>query len=1052
MHTYQKEQKGIKEVLEQVSQLFADHPDLLMEFTYFLPDAVQEQAKERLHRAARESEARRISRLQAAKGQGGRKGQAGGPNNMNMNMRGPNGELLNPMMGNMNMNMMNQQMMMDTNMNMNMNMGQQMGGQQGGMVGNKRSRADRDAMRAAAAAGGVPQGMTPAQQQNYAMQLAAAGIDDPQGMARKGMMGMNMGMTMGNGYGGMPGQPNAPGGGQPKKVNRRKNAAVPPGMLMMADGTLLNVGSGAMDMKGAGGVGGLSQHHQMMLLQQQQQALAHQLQLQQHQQQQAHIQRSKESLMSVSAERRYFEQVKEVLTATSRETWQEFVKVLELFSNDAVSKEDMLDLIGDLFGPQHNDLFHEFKRLLSSREEYDEHKSDVWYAVPLSEIDFTQCRKCTPSYRALPRDYPKAKCTERSEEEAGMLNDQWVSIPIGSEESYSFKHMRKNQYEEALFKVEDERFEIDMVIDSNMCTIRVLEPLAEEILNMKQIETLPRGAATANGGVNGDSAQSSAAALGANSASIAPRFSFQLEKRHLSTIHLNSIARIYGDHGEEILELLRRNPAGTIPVLLKRLKQKDMEWRKARAELNKHWKEVVEKNHIRSFDHRSFYFRQQDKKYMSTRQLVTEITALANPPPPVASSSSGGGAAGGNGTSNDVNSAFEDSENTGLFPKVTTEAEGLLAGMSPHIVLNYDNDAHLVHRDIYRIMCHAAETTLTSSVDKERLAALWRDLLRVFFNIPVHYLYSTAPGVASAATTPSTAGSTSSVNGDTASDSSAMNVEVPPVPAAAYKLSASDAWPAHTKVITTYGSGEVLGYREVDGMYSVRLPFGVAYLSPSSVHGSEQLSTNALYVIGVTPAEHAGQPDVIYNGMVSSNADATADKAASNTVKDPSKLFYGTQMCYIFMRLHHAMYVRLRIAKQLAADATQSNRYGAGTQDDEESSPASKRPVYNYFLSQVQGLVEGSVDNARFEEFCRTLLGNKSYVLYTLDKLIAQAVKHLQAMANDENVTKLVGLFIYHHHHDSNSSNNAVDPAVYRDHVSCILSHTMEDVFRIQVN
>lgn len=43
LHTYQKEQKGIKEVLEQVSHLFADHPDLLMEFTFFLPDAVQDQ-------------------------------------------------------------------------------------------------------------------------------------------------------------------------------------------------------------------------------------------------------------------------------------------------------------------------------------------------------------------------------------------------------------------------------------------------------------------------------------------------------------------------------------------------------------------------------------------------------------------------------------------------------------------------------------------------------------------------------------------------------------------------------------------------------------------------------------------------------------------------------------------------------------------------------------------------------------------------------------------------------------------------------------------------
>ena len=38
--------------------------------------------------------------------------------------------------------------------------------------------------------------------------------------------------------------------------------------------------------------------------------------------------------------------------------------------------------------------------------------------------------------------------------------------------------------------------------------------------------------------------------------------------------------------------------------------------------MNKHWKEVVEKNHYKSFDHRSFYFRQADKKYLSTKQLV----------------------------------------------------------------------------------------------------------------------------------------------------------------------------------------------------------------------------------------------------------------------------------------------------------------------------------------------------------------------------------------------------------------------------------------------
>jgi paired amphipathic helix protein Sin3a len=70
LDTYQKEPKGIKEVLEQVSHLFADHPDLLMEFTHFLPYAVQDQAKERLNRAVKEEEQRRTLLLQQQQQQG----------------------------------------------------------------------------------------------------------------------------------------------------------------------------------------------------------------------------------------------------------------------------------------------------------------------------------------------------------------------------------------------------------------------------------------------------------------------------------------------------------------------------------------------------------------------------------------------------------------------------------------------------------------------------------------------------------------------------------------------------------------------------------------------------------------------------------------------------------------------------------------------------------------------------------------------------------------------------------------------------------------------
>lgn len=40
LHTYQKEQKSINQVYAQVAELFQDHPDLLEEFSQFLPEAV----------------------------------------------------------------------------------------------------------------------------------------------------------------------------------------------------------------------------------------------------------------------------------------------------------------------------------------------------------------------------------------------------------------------------------------------------------------------------------------------------------------------------------------------------------------------------------------------------------------------------------------------------------------------------------------------------------------------------------------------------------------------------------------------------------------------------------------------------------------------------------------------------------------------------------------------------------------------------------------------------------------------------------------------------
>ena len=52
MHEYKEDKQSIESVLEEVAELFCGHPDLLKEFAFFLPEAVQAQASARLLEAA----------------------------------------------------------------------------------------------------------------------------------------------------------------------------------------------------------------------------------------------------------------------------------------------------------------------------------------------------------------------------------------------------------------------------------------------------------------------------------------------------------------------------------------------------------------------------------------------------------------------------------------------------------------------------------------------------------------------------------------------------------------------------------------------------------------------------------------------------------------------------------------------------------------------------------------------------------------------------------------------------------------------------------------
>lgn len=57
--------------------------------------------------------------------------------------------------------------------------------------------------------------------------------------------------------------------------------------------------------------------------------------------------------------------------------------------------------------------------------------------------------------------------------------------------------------------------------------------------------------------------------------------------------------RIYGDKSAEIIDGLKKTPHIAVPLVLKRLKAKDEEWKEAQKQFNKIWREQNEKYYLK---------------------------------------------------------------------------------------------------------------------------------------------------------------------------------------------------------------------------------------------------------------------------------------------------------------------------------------------------------------------------------------------------------------------------------------------------------------------
>uniref|UniRef100_A0A8D3BYL7 Paired amphipathic helix protein Sin3a n=1 Tax=Scophthalmus maximus TaxID=52904 RepID=A0A8D3BYL7_SCOMX len=297
----------------------------------------------------------------------------------------------------------------------------------------------------------------------------------------------------------------------------------------------------------------------------------------------------------VGTESLFFEKVRKALR--SAEAYDNFLRCLVIFNQEVISRAELVQLVLPFLG-KFPELFNWFKNFLGYREmahieTYPKERATEGIAM---EIDYASCKRLGSSYRALPKSYQQPKCTGRTPLCKEVLNDTWVSFPSWSEDS-TFVSSKKTQYEEHIYRCEDERFELDVVLETNLATIRVLETVQRKLSRMSAEEQAKFRLDNTLGGSS-------------------------------EVVHRKAIQRIYGDKAPDVIDGLKKNPAVSVPIVLKRLKTKEEEWREAQRGFNKIWRDQNEKYYLKSLDHQGINFKQNDTKVLRSKSLLNEIESI----------------------------------------------------------------------------------------------------------------------------------------------------------------------------------------------------------------------------------------------------------------------------------------------------------------------------------------------------------------------------------------------------------------------------------------
>lgn len=690
-----------------------------------------------------------------------------------------------------------------------------------------------------------------------------------------------------------------------------------------------------------------------------------------------------------------------------------------LYNHEIVSRTELIGLVNNFIG-RFPDLMKWFKEFLGFRDgisamnqsitidgfdttqpaQNRQRERDRIASEAGMEIDYSSCKRHGASYRGLPKSFVQPKCTGRTLLCREVLNDTLVSFPSWSEDS-TFVSSRKTQYEEYIYRCEDERFELDIVIESNLLTIRVLEAVKRKIDKM----------------------------------SFEEKNRFKLDDTLGGTscvIHQRAIRRIYGDKAPEIIEGLKKNPVVAVPLVLRRLKAKDEEWRDAQKQFNKIWREQNEKYYLKSLDHQGISFKQNDIRYLRSKSLIKEIEDLQreNQDDDLNNSAAGGG---------DMAATTEIGSSSGL----------------PHITLVY-KDKDMLDEACNLIIHHVKRQTSIHKDEKQKIKQLMRQFIPDLFFAPRGELSDDEIDENDEQMEDDESSERRYDSSDTnrkSSENRNHKNDMPSSPKPSSKFNReSPKLSCDESPLKDPELGEPIRSEQRKYLSDIASPRKDEAI-PISLDGQDHQKLEPLSVITDNNVNKDCEDPLNHTDTLQKDASLIKSPQQALQNKDPEdsyQLFYIDDKWYCFLRLHHILCQRLgsiyERSKTLIAEEEKErkdrkestaialrlkprSKFKAINDLVEDSSYVDQLIPFSFpltlktddievedyfpvFVDMIKQLLDGNLESNQFEDMLRDMFGIYAYVAFTMDKVVQNLVRQLQHMVGDESSQQCTNLFL----------------------------------------